>query len=346
MTIDQSNIWIILALIGIGGAIIGFLIAVLMNKKNVASIDQKLQESKTKNSVLAEKMNALNTQLDEKQSTISRSEEELDKLDNDYKGLLTSEGQFKTQAKSLQEQLATKIQEVEDKESAINTLRNTVSALQTENEQTKTRQEEKDSHYAEQLKLLEENKETLTREFENLANKIFESKGKTFTEQNKTSLDALLKPFKEQMEGLQKRVNDVHSENLKGTTELQSEIKKVLEIGLKMSDEATNLTTALKGDKKAQGNWGEVQVELLLEKSGLREGHEYLREANYKTEDGKNQRPDFIINLPGDKHIIVDSKISLNAYVSAMSAETEEEQNIHLKSHVDAIRNHVKKSER
>jgi len=205
-----------------------------------------------------------------------------------------------------------------------------------------TQLEERQKGFEQQLSQFEEQKQALKKEFEVLANKVFEEKGKSFEEQNRTQIDAVLKPFRAQIDGFQKRVNEVHSESLKGTTHLEAQIKQVLDVGLRMSDEAKSLAQALKGDKKAQGNWGEIQVQQLLEMAGLQEGREYDREANFKSEDGKNQRPDFVINLPNDKHIIVDSKISLNSYVQAVAAETDEERAVHMRAHVDALRVHVK----
>lgn len=202
--------------------------------------------------------------------------------------------------------------------------------------------EEREQSFQKQVAQFNEQKQALTKEFELLAHKIFEEKGKNFEQQSKNQMDAVLKPFKEQIDGFQKRVNDVHTQSVQGNSKLEAQIKNVLDIGLKMSDEADSLARALKGDKKAQGNWSEVQAELLLEMAGLSEGREYEREANFKTDDGRDQRPDFIIHLPNDKHIIVDSKISLNAYVQSCAAETEEAQQLHLKAHVEAIRQHVK----
>ncbi|WP_370979225.1 DNA recombination protein RmuC [Agaribacterium sp. ZY112] len=201
---------------------------------------------------------------------------------------------------------------------------------------------EREHSFNQQLKQFEEQKQALSKEFELLAAKIFEQRGKDFEQRNRSQIDSVLQPFKEQIEGFQKRVNEVHSENLQGNSKLEAQIKSVLDVGLRMSDEAQTLASALKGDKKAQGCWSEVQAELLLEMSGLSEGREFEREANYKTEEGRDQRPDFVVNLPNDKHIIIDSKISLVAYLDATAAQTEEERALCLKRHVEAIRKHVK----
>jgi DNA recombination protein RmuC len=215
-----------------------------------------------------------------------------------------------------------------------------------QSEQTKrvleTQLVERQKSFDIQVAQFDEQKQALKKEFELLANRVFDEKGKAFEESSRSQIDAVLKPFRSQIEGFQKRVNEVHSESLKGSTQLEAQIKHVLDIGLKMSDEAKNLSQALKGDKKAQGNWGEIQVQQLLEMAGLQEGREYQREASFKADDGRHQRPDFIINLPNDKHIIVDSKISLNSYVQSVAADSEDERALHMRAHVEALRTHVK----
>ena len=213
--------------------------------------------------------------------------------------------------------------------------------LNTEHTELKTNLERKEEHYKEQLEHLGEARQSLTKEFENLAHKIFEEKGKTFTDTSKASIDVLLKPFREQIEGFQKRVNDVHDASLQGNATLNAEIKKVLDIGLKMSAEANNLTSALKGDSQQRGAWGEVQLRRTLEMSGLIEGDHYDAQSEFKDAEGKRKRPDYLIKLPDGKHIIIDSKVSLVAYDKAVSAETPEEHRLAMDEHVKAIKRHI-----
>ena len=213
--------------------------------------------------------------------------------------------------------------------------------LNSEHTELKTTLSERERHFEQQLKQLEESKELLTKEFENLANKIFTEKSKAFSDTNSEHINNLLKPFREQIEGFQKRVNEVHDASIKGNSDLNAEIKKVLDIGLQMSDEANNLTTALKGDSKQRGIWGEVQLEQTLQLSGLREHDHYESESNFKTESGQNRRPDYLVKLPDDKHIIIDSKVSLVAYDKAVNADTKEESNLAMKQHTDAVKRHI-----
>ena len=175
----------------------------------------------------------------------------------------------------------------------------------------------------EQVQLLNEARDNLKREFENLANRIFEDKGKSFTTTSRESLESLLKPFREQITGFQSRINEVHSESVRGNTALEKEIQKVLDVGLEMNSQATNLTSALKGDKKTAGNWGEAQLQRTLELAGLQAGEHYDAQASFKDEQGKRKLPDFVIRLPEGKNLIIDSKVSLVDYDRAISAETE-----------------------
>ena len=204
-----------------------------------------------------------------------------------------------------------------------------------------TQLSERSRQHAEQVALLNENREALKGEFENLANKIFEDKGRSFTNTSKESLESLLKPFREQITGFQKRINEVHSESIKGNTTLESEIRKVLDIGLQMNDQASNLTLALKGDKKAAGNWGEAQLERTLELAGLQSGDHYDSQAAFRDEEGKRKLPDFVIKLPDGKHLVIDSKVSLIDYDRAIAADTEGERTEALNAHAQAVRNHI-----
>jgi DNA recombination protein RmuC len=174
--------------------------------------------------------------------------------------------------------------------------------------------------------------------FENLSHKIFNEK----QQQNKQGLDAILHPFKDQLEGLRKKVEDVYLHDTKDRAVLKSQINELYRLNQTMTAEASALSKALRGDKKAQGNWGELVLETVLERSGLRLGEEYVREQNHKADDGQNYRPDVIINLPENKHIIVDAKVSLNAYNDYVNADDEAQQGQFLKQHIDAIRNHIK----
>ena len=192
-----------------------------------------------------------------------------------------------------------------------------------------------------QVEQYEKNRQQLKIEFENLANRILEDKTRAFDKTNKSALESLLKPFREQVEGFQKRINEVHGESLKGNTRLESEIRKVLEIGLQMSGEAKNLTEALKGDSQRRGSWGETQLEKTLQLAGLIENAHYEKQTSMYDAEGRRKQTDFLIKLPDDKHIVIDSKVSLAAYDRAVGAETEEQQQRALGEHVRAVKTHI-----
>lgn len=197
--------------------------------------------------------------------------------------------------------------------------------------------EQKEQHFAQQLKQLEDNKTALGQEFENLANRIFDAKGKAFAEQNRQSLDALLNPFKEQIKAFKDKVENVHLESTKQQTEMRSELKQLQTMHQQMTEEAHNLATALKGQKKMQGNWGELVLENVLERSGLRLGTDYRREVSFSNDDGGRSRPDVVVYLPQDKHLVIDAKVSLNAYTRYVNAENDVERRQALNEHVQAV---------
>lgn len=240
----------------------------------------------------------------------------------------------KLQLGELRDKLLAREQELGD-------LRGQLAKTQSTLAETITARDKEREAAEEKLQLLQENKEQLKQEFQNLANQIFDSKQQSFSEQSRQGLDALLKPFKDQLESFRHRVDQVHSETINGQSSMKSELVKLIELNAQITTEASNLTKALKGDKKLQGTWGEQKVELLLEQAGLRKGVEYQREASFKNEDDENGRPDFVVQLPEGKHIIIDSKVSLVAYTDYVAAETDEQRAAALAAHVQALRNHV-----
>ncbi len=178
--------------------------------------------------------------------------------------------------------------------------------------------------------------------FKSTASKLFDEKSQRFTIQNKESLTGLLVPFREQIEGFKQQVEQAYNEENKERRSLQNEVKSLQELNRNISEEASNLTKALKGDKKLQGNWGEVVLNRVLEESGLREGHEYETQQSFVTEEGKKQQPDVIVHLPDEKIVIIDSKVSLVDYSKYHVASSKTEQATALKAHVTAIQQHIK----
>ncbi len=284
-----------------------------------------------------EQISLLKHELDDLRSV----KEQLGHAENQLRTAQISGAELAAQLRAEQDNSKRLSNELTDVRQAQQAETNRYLSLSEEYTELKTTLAERERSFDQQLKRLSDSKELLAKEFENLANKIFTEKSKAFSDSNSDHINTLLKPFREQIEGFQKRVNEVHDASIKGNSDLNAEIKKVLDIGLQMSDEANNLTTALKGDSKQRGIWGEVQLEKTLQLSGLRQTDHYESEANYKDKDGNNKRPDYLIKLPDDKHMIIDSKVSLVDYDRAVNAETPEQSTIAMQQHVDAVRNHI-----
>ena len=193
----------------------------------------------------------------------------------------------------------------------------------------------------EQKQEVEQLQEKFTKEFENLANKILEEKTVKFTEQNKENLKNILSPLQDKIQLFEKKVEDTHKESIDYHAALRQQILGLREMNEQMSKETINLTKALKGDSKMQGNWGELVLERVLEKSGLEKDREYFVQQSHVTEDGNRVFPDVIINLPDGKKMIIDSKVTLTAYERYINEEDDNQKNQHLKEHVVSINRHV-----
>ena len=186
----------------------------------------------------------------------------------------------------------------------------------------------------------QENEKRLAKEFENLANKILELNSEKFKKQNKEQLGNLLNPLSEQIEKFKRKVEYTNEKGVERNAMLMQKINSLESLNSKLSQDALNLTNALKGDSKTKGAWGENRLELLLEKSGLKSGVHFTTQGGYKDEEGKLKKPDFIINLPDNKHLIIDSKVSLTAYVEYYNSEDENSEKLALKKHLDSIKRH------
>lgn len=182
---------------------------------------------------------------------------------------------------------------------------------------------------------------TLTLQFENLAQKIFDEKSSKMSDQNSKQLESILSPLKEKLKDFEKKVEETYVSEQKDRSHLKGEISKLIELNQSMSKEAQNLTLALKGENKTQGNWGELILENILERSGLRKGEEYFTQETLTGLSGETLRPDIIVKLPEGKHLIVDSKMTLTAYEAAVSSENENDREKFASAHVDSLKRHV-----
>lgn len=193
-----------------------------------------------------------------------------------------------------------------------------------------------------QKKELEELQSRFTKEFENLANKILDEKSQKFTEQNKINLDSILNPLKEKIKDFELKVENSYKAEAAERNSLKGEIKNLVELNKQISEEANNLAKALKGDTKKQGNWGEMILEKILERSGLVKDREYKTQVSTKNESGDRQQPDVVLFLPDNKHIIIDAKVSLVAYEQFVNAASDEEREGFIKDHIASVKNHIK----
>lgn len=251
-------------------------------------------------------------------------------------------GAFSTQVEGLQSQLeevrASLSSAIEQRESALAEVKNQAEqlvGLQTTLDAERTQTEEK-------LVLLNEAREQLGIQFQNLANQILEEKGQKFTQQNQANLGALLSPLQEKIKAFQDQVAQTYDKDSKERLTLKNEIERLAALNNKISEDAVNLTQALKGSNKTQGIWGEMVLENVLESSGLRKGQEYVVQGSFSAEEGNQQRPDVVIYLPEGKHMVVDSKMSLLAYERYCNAETEPARQAAQKEHLQSLRNHIK----
>lgn len=220
--------------------------------------------------------------------------------------------------------------------------REEISQRKAELREQQARHQEESKANQEKVALLEKAEQRLKQEFEQLANNLFDVKSAKVDQQNKQSLEGLLGPLKEQLEGFKKQVTDSYGMEAKERHTLVHEIKSLQTLNEQMTREAVNLTQALKGDNKQQGNWGEVVLARVLAESGLREGHEYETQVSLQDDVGKRYQPDVIVHLPHDKQVVVDSKMALVAYERYFNSDVESDKQQALSDHLMALRAHIK----
>jgi len=268
----------------------------------------------------------------------ANSKSEKATLEEKNNGLLSQINQMKEQVQmdrtDFEKQLAASNLEKE-------TIRSEKEALAIQLSKKETDFENLWERNKEQKQEVEQLQEKFTKEFENLANKILEEKTSKFTEQNKENLKTILSPLQDKIQLFEKKVEDTHKESIDYHAALRQQILGLREMNEQMSKETLNLTKALKGDSKMQGNWGELILERVLEKSGLEKDREYFVQQSFVTEDGNRVFPDVVINLPDGKKMIVDSKVTLTAYERYINEEDDTLKTQHLKDHVIAINRHV-----
>jgi DNA recombination protein RmuC len=232
--------------------------------------------------------------------------------------------------------------EIDLLESRVSELMRDLSQLQQDNAVLETRASDREEYYREQISKLENAEKRLSENFERLAGKIFEDRSEKLSDLNRKQLDGLLNPLSEKLTEFRNTVTETHKNETAQHEVLQAKLRELEQLNVRLHDDATNLTRALTSSAKAQGNWGEQQLERLLNMAGLEKGREYSTQVSVLTESGQRVQPDLVLHLPEGKSIIMDSKVSLNAWTRYQSEADEEIRAGHLKDHVLAIRNHIK----
>jgi DNA recombination protein RmuC len=307
---------IVLLLIGI---VIGFVIGFLFNK-------QKNTTGPPDNSELDKKINLLETEKLLLKKDVEHTLNEKENLRKEFENKKTE-----------------LLKEKEFVLLELSTERNNLSAANARLAKAEEAFKNQDEKLRTQKAELEEIQKKLTTEFENIANKILDEKSKKFTDQNKTNLDIILNPLKDRIKEFEDKVDKTYKAESAERITLKTEIKQLVELNKQVSDDANNLSKALKGDNKTQGNWGEVILEKILERSGLsKERGEYDTQVVLKNVNGETIKPDAVIYLPERKHIVVDSKVSLLAYQNYLAADSEDQRTQFLKEHITSIKAHVK----
>ena len=227
-------------------------------------------------------------------------------------------------------------------ESAITELRQRLDHSQNERAQLTERLEAERHAAQEKIALLQDARESLTHQFRALAAEILEDKSKRFTEQNQTQLGQLLDPLRMRIAEFQAKVEDVYVKDTRERGALAEQVRQLMDLNRNLSEDAQNLTRALKGDSKTQGNWGELILERVLESAGLQRGQGYVVQDSRIREDGSRAQPDVVIHLPGERCLVVDAKVSLTAYEELVTATEDEARARHLKRHLDSMRTHLR----
>lgn len=316
--------------------IFGSILTFFIQRANSVS-RKKLETVKTE-------MTSISNQLSSREALINEKSERINILTAENK-MLTEENKAKdvnlARLDNKLDNLDNLKLKIDNYETIIEVFKDDINKLREEN----LRYEAQNNSMKEKLELqkkeIEKMSEKTLLEFESIANKIFEEKTKNFSKVTKDNIDQVLAPLKENLKDFKKKVEETYDKESKERFSLESKIKELVQLNQQISKEANNLTKALKGEAKTQGNWGEMILESILEHSGLVKDREYFIQELYKETHNKRKQPDVIIKYPNDRHIVVDSKVSLTAYERFSNCDDSDKQKIHLKDHMKSIRKHI-----
>lgn len=301
----------------------------------------KLQEQIVSNTAtFTERLTERDQQREKLETQLSTYEAQLKQTASELGEMRELHAQAQTQLQEKQNELSTYKAWWETSKADLKIAQESYAILDNAHVKLNTTLQEKQQSFDAQFKQLNENRESLTKEFERLANDVLERKGKAFKELNQESINNLIAPLQTEMKGFRSRIEDIHTKDAEQRVELRTELKNLQILNKDITDQAEKLTTALRGQKKVQGNWGELMLENVLDNSGLRIGTDYKREVSFNTEDGR-QRPDAIVYLPQNKHMIIDAKTSLVAYTDYINAEDDLIRTQALAAHTMAVRDRI-----
>ncbi|MDO8349846.1 MAG: DNA recombination protein RmuC, partial [Gallionella sp.] len=314
----------------------------ILRERMASAVRQAAVENSVESARFTERLSATQETVTRLTAELSETESGLQKLELDFGNLREKLGAAESTVAGQSEQLV----KLQHEKEGLATLRDQLIAeqqrLSTQLAELNTLLESERTQTGEKLQLLSNAEEQLATRFKMLASEILEDKSKRFTEQNQTNINQLLEPLKVKISEFQGEVQKVYVQEGKDRSALAEQVKQLMSLNNQLSKDAHNLTSALKGQTKTQGNWGELILERVLEASGLRRGHEYDVQESHTRADGTRAQPDVVVHLPEDKHLIVDAKVSLNAYEEHANAETDHQRDAAMKRHLDSVRAHIR----
>lgn len=306
------------------------------NQAELLAAQQQLHEQDIDVQVLSSQQQQLQVQLAQRDTDYQQLKTEYSTL---REQLLQGRGvadAARAAYREIKEQQLLREKALVDQQAAYLELQQAHQQLQQDHTSLRALSAQKEQHLLEQQQLLKDSREQLKLEFEQLATQIFEARGQALTQTSQQSLQAMLKPFREQIDGFRQKVEDIHHKDVQQQASLQQQLLQLKELNQQITQEAHELSTALRGQKKAQGNWGELILENVLERAGLQLGVDFAREVSFTTSEGR-KRPDAIVYLPQNKHLIIDAKVSLNAYLRYVNADDDTLRAHALREHVNAF---------
>ncbi len=325
------------AIAALGFVAIGYLIAAVVFARKNAQLSAQRAEIQALNNLqaeLRERLQSAESALQEERKEVSQLKEDLAQEGKKAKALETAENEARGQLQEVKTQLKDAAEKYERLQERFAQLDSQFTKLQTE-------QNEREASHGREVANFEQQKASLAEQFKSLSHEILEERAKSLQESSKLTLSSVINPFQQSIDSFKKEVQEIHHRETTQQGELRRELESLKALNQHMTTEAHELSTALRGQKKLQGNWGELVLENVLDRSGLQLGKDYQREVSITTQEGR-QRPDVVIYLPQDKHLIIDAKVSLNAYTRFVNAEDDAERAMALKDHVQAVGSRIK----